>query len=92
MLQVGFEFQKSDILKNLYTFVDIVSEFNLYDIIILSNVKVYFDDEKLLEFYKYCYYKKVKILLVEPFNGRKILEYERKFVIDENYDDFLVKM
>ncbi len=92
MLKVGIEEDEGDFEKNLFTFIDLVAEFNLFEILIFANIKVYFTDERLIEFYKYCNYKKVKLLLLEPKNNRKLLEYETKLVIDENYDDFLVKI
>ncbi len=90
MIGLGFTFDKSEFLNTFYTFIDIVSEFDLFNVVILTNIRAYFSDEKLIEVYKYCTYKKVKLLLIEPFLNRSVLEYEKRLVIDKNFDDFFV--
>lgn len=89
MIQLNFINEKQDLITNLYTFVDIICEFNLYNILILNNIKAYINDDELIEFYKYCCYKKINILLLEPLSNRPLLNYERKMIIDYNYDDFI---
>ncbi len=91
---IGLEFseERVDFLKNLYYLIDIVSEFNLYEIVVFNNLKAYINDEELFEFYKYCVYKKVNILLIEPGMNRVILEYENKLIIDEDYHDYKEKI
>lgn len=70
---------------------DLVSTFNLTKIIILVNIKFYFEDDELEEIYKYAKAKQINLLLVEANSRDTILKYEKKILIDQEYDDFLIQ-
>ncbi len=91
---IGLEFyeERVDFLKNLYSFIDIIVEFDLYKVVVLNNIKAYIADEELAEFYKYCVYKKIHLLLIEPKMERDLLKYENKVIIDEDYCDYIEKV
>lgn len=42
---------------------------------------------ELLEIYKYSIYNSVKLLIVENIHSEKLLKYENKNIIDENFDE-----
>ena len=59
-------------------------------IICFVNLKSYFDNAELIELYKYAIYNKVAILLVESSMQDVALDYERKLIIDNEFDEFTV--
>ena len=46
------------------------------------------DSDELVEFYKYCVYNNVKLLLLERGSEVSLLERERILFVDEDYDEF----
>ncbi len=81
--------ENDEIINNIFLFIDIVSQFNLCSILVFVNLKKFFEDNEILEIYKYSKYKKLNILLLECGNNIKLLHNERKLYIDEEYDDFV---
>lgn len=63
-----------------------MSRFGKIDNIV--NVKQYLDSDELVEFYKYCVYNNVKLLLLERGSEVSLLERERILFVDEDYDEF----
>ncbi len=92
MICLEFSEERVDFSRNLYSLIDVVSEFNLYSLIIFNNLKSYLSDDELQEFYKYCKYKKSNVLFVEPMSNRALLEYETRLIIDEDFDDYIEKL
>lgn len=79
----------TSIIDKVFLIMDILAFFNLYKVIIFINLKSFLDEDDLVEIYKYAKYKKLNILLIES-NASKRLAYEKKIIIDENFDDFLI--
>jgi len=77
-------------LENLFGLIDVITEFRLVKLLFLCNMKSFFTNKELVELYKYSLYKKINLLMVEPRCVSELLEYERKVVVDEEFDDFLV--
>lgn len=77
-------------LENLLGLMDILSEFRLIKLLILCNVKCFFSTNEIINLYKYAAYKKIDLLMLEPRSSEELLDNERKVVIDEEFDDFLV--
>jgi len=78
-------------LDKILGLIDIFEIFDFSKLLILCNIKSYFEEEQLLEIYKYAMYKKVKLLIIEPKISEKRLKYEKKLQIDENFDDMLIE-
>lgn len=77
------------LLDKLTTFLKIVANLQAYKFIVFCNLKLYLNNEALLELYKLSLYLKLPILLLETIekDGLKI---EKKLIIDETYDEFIV--
>ncbi len=84
------ECKPNNIKNNVFSLIDVVSEFNMYKIITFINLKSFFSDEELLEIYKYANYKKQHILVIEVFQNRGKIDLEKKFIIDNEFDDFYI--
>ncbi len=81
--------KEDDILNDLFNYLDLITELNLYKIIFIVNLKSYLNTEQLKEAYKYFLYKKVNVLLIET-NKHKKIKNEKKLIIDELFDDYYV--
>jgi len=74
----------------LLSFIDIVETFSLYKLLVFVNIKNYFSNAEMVEIYKYCAYKKVKLLIIEGIKQSELLEYEKKLRINEDFTDELL--
>lgn len=79
------------IIEKLFRIVELVQCLDLAKLIILVNVKQYLDSDEIVEFYKYCVYNNVKLLLLERGSEVSPLERERVLFVDENFDDFFIQ-
>lgn len=77
------------ILERIEFFIDLNATLNIFDVIIIPNLKMYLSEEELIELYKYSLYNNVKLLLIEK-NFTQKLEYEHILVIDEEFEDYIV--
>ena len=66
------------------------SELNLHRLIILPNLKVYFDNKQMEELFKYAIYKGINILCIENIEHIKTIPNETKIIIDEYYDTQII--
>lgn len=67
--------------------ISIISELNLYKLMVLVNPKSYFTDSEMIELYRYALYKKVRLFIVENNHKDIKLDYERKIYVDEDMFD-----
>lgn len=81
---------KHELLEDLLTFLDIEKELFHHTIIFFVNLKTYLTKEELIEIYKYAIYNKIKIILIDCKSYGVTIEYERKLIIDENLDEFML--
>lgn len=79
------------IIEKLFKIVELVQCLDLAKLIIIVNVKQYLDSDELVEFYKYCVYNNVKLLLLERGSEVSLLERERILFVDENFDEFFIQ-
>lgn len=79
------------IIEKLFKLVELVQCLDLAKLIILVNVKQYLDSDEIVEFYKYCVYNNVKLLVLERGLEVSPLERERILFIDENFDEFFIQ-
>lgn len=79
------------IIEKLFKLVELVKCLDLAKLIILVNVKQYLDSDEIVEFYKYCVYNNVKLLVLERGLEVSPLERERILFVDENFDEFFIQ-
>ena len=79
------------IIEKLFKLVELVQCLDLAKLIILVNVKQYLDSDEIVEFYKYCVYNNVKLLVLERGSEVSPLERERILFVDENFDEFFIQ-
>lgn len=82
--------QKNELLDNLLLLIDINSILKLNDILVFINLKQYLSNAELLELYKYSIYNNIKILLIDSQSYGPTLEFEKKLIVDENLDEFVL--
>lgn len=82
--------QKDNLLDNLFLIIDLEKLFNKDNILIFVNLKQYLSKDEVNEFYKYCIYNQVKILLIDSQSYGVTLNNEIKLIIDENLDEFVL--
>ena len=81
---------KENVLDNLLVLIDINNIIGINKMLIFINLKQYLTEEELIELYKYSIYKNVRILLVDSQNYGVTIKYEKKLIIDENLDEFVL--
>lgn len=81
---------KDNILDNLFLLIDIEKELNINKLIILVNVKQYLNKTELIELYKYILYNNINILLIDSQTYGVTNEYEKKLVIDNELEEFIL--
>lgn len=81
---------KDNLFDNLLLLIDINSIFNINELLVFINLKQYLTNEELKEFYKYSLYNNVKIILIDSQSYGTANEYEKKLIIDNNLDEFLL--
>lgn len=75
-------------LEKLTSFLEILSNLKLYNLVVFCNLKSYFAEEDLAELYKLILYLKIPVILLES-TLKPILKGERKLIIDMDFDEFL---
>ena len=75
-------------IEKIEFIIDIISNLKIAEILVIPNLKIYLNEKELLEIYKYSIYNNVKLLVVESICEDKLLKYEQKNILDENFDEF----
>ena len=57
------------------------------NLLIVPNLKTFLQKDDLLELYKYSMYNNIKLLVLENKHYENVLKYEKKNIIDENFDE-----
>lgn len=83
------EINATTLIDKLTTFLKVVANLQAYKFIVFCNLKLYLNNEALVELYKLSLYLKLPILLLETIE-KEPLEIEKKLIIDETYDEFIV--
>lgn len=76
------------VLEKVEILIDILSTLGIAKILIIPNLKLYLNDDELVELYKYSLYNNIKLILIEREEYCK-LKYERIITIDENFYDYI---
>ncbi len=82
--------RKDELLDNLLLLIDIEKILNIHQAIFFINLKQYLSNSELVELYKYSIYSSVPIILVDSQSYGVTLEYEKKIIIDDNLDEFVL--
>lgn len=81
---------KGNVFENILLLIDLISEFHIEQILVFVNLKQYLNVEELKELYKYSIYNNVSILLIDSQLYGTTKEYEKKLIIDESLDEFVL--
>lgn len=81
---------KQNLIENLLLLIDIENILETKDILIFVNLKQYLTKNELEELYKYSIYNEVSILLIDSQCYGGTLNNEKKLIIDENLDEFMI--
>lgn len=82
--------EKSELLENLLLLIDLERTIKCNELLVFVNLKQYLSKEELNELYKYSLYNKIKIMLVDSQCYGVTLNYEKKLIIDENLEEFVL--
>ena len=82
--------KKKSLIDNLFLAIDLENKFKLNKLLVFINLKQYLSKEELVEFYKYCIYNNVMIILVDSQTYGTTTKYEKKLIIDSNLDEYLL--
>lgn len=88
-LKISVE-RKDELLDNLLLLIDIEKNLNINNAIFFINLKQYLTNSELIELYKYSIYNSVSIVLIDSQSYGVTLEYEKKIIIDDNLDEFVL--
>ena len=83
------ELEYETILKRIEFLIELNSTLDMFKIIVIPNLKIYLNDNELLELYKYSLYNNVNLLLIEK-DFKEKLNYENVLIIDEDFNDYLI--
>ena len=67
--------------------INILASLKIARVLVIPNVKTYVNEDELLEIYKYSIYNNINLLVIENRHSEKLLKYEQKNIIDENFDE-----
>lgn len=82
--------EKSELLENLLLLIDLERTIKCNELLVFVNLKQYLSKEELNELYKYSLYNKIKIMLVDSQCYGVTLNYEKKLIIDESLEEFVL--
>ena len=88
LASVHFEDYSSEPLEKISNYCSLCSRFKKCRLIVFVNLKTYFSDEELKEFYKDMAYKKISLLLVE---NREFCELDNEITTTIDSDLCIVK-
>lgn len=88
-IKVSVEMQKN-LIDNLFLLIDIENILKNNRILIFVNLKQYLEKNEIEELYKYSIYNGVSLLLIDSQCYGCTLNHEKKLIIDENLDEFVI--
>lgn len=80
----------NELLDNLLLLIDLEKVLNTKNILIFINLKQYLTKDELNELYKYSIYNHIKIILIDSQSYGCSIDYEKKFIIDENLEEYML--
>lgn len=85
------EYYYDNPFDNIICLFDLVSNFKLYKVVVLVNLKLFFNENEIIEIYKSALQRKINLLVFEFGEESKILKYENKIYIDNDFDEFVIR-
>lgn len=89
LIKLGINYN-NNILENILLLIDIEKTLGNNNILVFINLKQYLSSAELNELYKYSLYNNIKILLLDSQLYSDKLYNEKKLIIYENLDEFVV--
>ena len=89
LIKVSIDTNK-ELINNLFTLIDLENIFQTKNILVFINLKQYLSKEEIEELYKYSIYNRITLLLIDSQSYGTTLTNERKLIIDENLDEFML--
>lgn len=89
LVKVGINV-KDELLDNLFLLIDLEKVLSTKNLLVFINLKQYLTTSELVELYKYAIYNEINIMLIDSQCYGCTLKYEKKFIIDENLDEFVL--
>lgn len=89
LIKVSIDTNK-ELINNLFTLIDLENIFQTKNILVFINLKQYLSKEEIEELYKYSIYSRITLLLIDSQSYGTTLTNERKLIIDENLDEFML--
>ena len=77
------------ILNRIELMINLISLLGVANILIIPNLKIYLNNEELLELYKYSLYNNIELLLIEQNSNIK-LKYEKIMLIESDFNDSII--
>ena len=74
----------SNKLEEIVEYIKLISEVLKKEVFVLINFYTFFEKEEIIELYKECFYKKIKLLFVENKKPGIINSEEKLFIIDND--------
>lgn len=81
---------KNNVLENLFLMIDLERTLKTNNILFFVNLKQYLTVSEMIELYKYAIYNQVRVLLVDSQAYGCTMDYEKKLIIDENLDEYVL--
>ena len=81
---------KRNLIDNLLLLIDIENIFKTKNLLIFINLKQYLTKNEMEELYKYSIYNGIPLLLIDSQCYGGTLNNEKKLIIDENLDEFMI--
>lgn len=81
---------KYDLLENLLLIIDLEKTLQNHNLLFFVNLKQYLNKAELIELYKYSIYNGVDIILIDSQAYGCPNEYEKKLIIDENLEEYVL--
>lgn len=85
-LKIDSSLYNNSVLERIEFLIDIVKILELANIIVIPNLKIFLNEEELLDLYKYSVYNDIKLLIIENSAKEKVLKFENKYYIDREFD------
>lgn len=81
---------KEELLDNLLLLIDLECTLKTNNLLVFINLKQYLNKEEIVELYKYAIYNNIQIILIYFLSYGVTLKNEKKHIIDENLDEFVL--
>lgn len=89
LLKISIDVHQN-LIDNLLLLIDLETAFKTKNVLIFINLKQYLTKSELEELYKYGIYNGVPLILIDSQCYGGTLNHEKKIIIDENLDEFML--